>query len=202
MKKALLIAIALGSVSSAAAQSAKPVGSAVGECKLKLSQTPAIRGIRLGMTVDQALTLFPGSEKSEDIRARLAQPNFGGVSTVIYPSNFGSKEKFEGVHSVNLAFLDGELNFFSISYNGPHWGNDDQFATKVAEALSLPGVEFWKPALGGKAIVCDGFDVVVRLPMGNSGNTILMRNLEKDINKVISQREESKREEVPRAFKP
>src|SRR5688572_16691705 len=174
MKKALLIALVLGSVSTAAGQTGRTGASAAGECKLKLSQTPAIRGIRLGMTIDQALGLFPGSESSEEIRARLAQPNFGLVSTVIYPSNLGLKEKFEGVHSVNLGFLDGELNFFSISYNGPHWGNEDQFATKVAEALSLPGVESWKPASGGKAIVCDGFDLMVRLPMGNSGNTILV----------------------------
>src|SRR3954462_3521440 len=50
-------------------------------CPLKLSQAPAVRGVKLDMNVDEFLSLFPGSSEHEFIKTHLvmadAYPQFG-----------------------------------------------------------------------------------------------------------------------------
>lgn len=203
MKKVLLIAFLLGFVSTIAAQSSNTSASRATECKLKLSQAPVIRGIRLGMTVNEVLAVFPGAEKNEAIRQRLSQPRFGLVSANVNPSDYASKEKFAGVRSLDFSFLDGELNSFAILYNGPEWKTSDQFASKVGEAFNLPGVEFWKEAGSFlKTLTCDGFAIRVQVTPESGSNSIFVRNLEKDANKIAREREEAVKDEARRAFKP
>ncbi|MFY9553170.1 MAG: hypothetical protein WAV47_00475 [Blastocatellia bacterium] len=124
MKKALLIALVLGSVSTATAQTSNIASSRANECKLKLAQAPAIRGIHLGMTASQVLSIFPGAEKSETIQEGLSRPRFGFIDADVVPSYYGCK-----------------------------------------------------PAVGGKALFCDGFEVSVQMRTENSGNMIKVRNL-------------------------
>jgi hypothetical protein len=202
MKKVLLIALVLGSVSAAAAQTSNTAASGASECKMKLSQAPAIRGIHLGMTASEVLALFPGAERNEMFRQRLSQARFGLVTAGVVPSNYESKEKLVGVRSVDFGFLDGELNFFSVTYYGPEWKSDAQFASRVAETLNLPGVESWRPSLGGKDLACDGFEVSVQMPSENWGPVIKVRNLEKDVKRIVREREEAVKDKARRAFKP
>ena len=202
MKKAMLLAIVIASVSPAAAQTANSGPSGTAECKLKLSQAPALRGIHLGMSVDQALGVFSETDKLDELRKGLKNAKFGVQSSGLNPGTTAARERFIGVSYVHLGFLDGELNFFSLAYDGPHWTDVDQFATRVAEILNLPGVASWKPALGGKAIACDGFEVSVQLPTENRGNSINVRNLERDVNTIVREREETLRNAARRAFKP
>lgn len=201
MKKVLLIALVLGSVSTAAAQTSNPGAS--GECKLKLSQAPAIRGIHLGMTANEVLAVFPGAEKNVALRQRLSEPRFGLITIDLFPSYYESKEKFVGVRSVNFGLLDGVLNFVTITYNGPEWKSEEQFASKVAETLNLPGVGSWKQRTQyGRALACDGFEVKVQITPESGSAMITVRNLEKDVNKIVSEREEAIKDEARRAFRP
>lgn len=203
MKKVLLIVVVLGLVSTAAAQTSNTGASGAGECKLKLSQAPAIRGIHLGMTVGEVLAVFPAAEKNEALRQRLSQPRFGLITANVLPLSYESKEKFVGVRSVDFSFLDGELNSFAVLYNGPEWKTSNQFVSRVVEALNLPGVEFWKE--GGtyaKALTCDGFAIRVQMTPESGSNVIFVRNLEKDANKIVREREEAVEDEARRAFKP
>ena len=203
MKKLLLVALVLGSACSAAGQTPNGEPQAASECKLKLSQAPVIRGISLGMNANQVLALFPGSEKNETLIRRLSEPRFGLITADVVPSYYGSKEKFEGVRSVTFGFLDGELNFFALMYSGPVWESDDQFAAKVAESLDLPaGKKFWRVSVGGKTLACDGFEVLARMPTENSGPMIEIRNLEKDVNRIVRERDQAVKDKARRAFKP
>src|SRR6267154_4772558 len=43
-------------------------------CQLTLAGAPDIKGLRLGMTPEQVLALFPGSDEDPEIRSRLSQP--------------------------------------------------------------------------------------------------------------------------------
>lgn len=63
MQQFILILMVLGTVSTASAQSIAGRASRTDECKLELSQAPVIRGIRLGMNVDEALALFSEPEE-------------------------------------------------------------------------------------------------------------------------------------------
>src|SRR5436309_8763704 len=85
MKQLLLVALILGAVSSAFAQTAN---TSTGECKLTLAQAPAIRGIRLGMNADQVLAQIPGSEADSDLLARLSRDYFGSRSAAVTPGKY------------------------------------------------------------------------------------------------------------------
>jgi hypothetical protein len=203
MKKVLLIALVLGLVTTAAAQTSNTGASGTGECKLTLAQAPAIRGIHLGMTVNEVLAFFPGAEKNEALRQRLYDSRFGWITANVVPSNYESKERFVGVRYVDFGFLDGVLNFFNYTYNGPEWKTDEQFASRVADSLNLPGVESWKEKTQfGKAVACDGFQVSVQRTPESGAGMIQVRNLENDVNKIIREREEAVKDEARRAFKP
>src|SRR5438105_2015831 len=64
-------------------QSSAQTNSAGGQnkptCQLTLAGAPDIKGLRLGLTLEQVLALFPGSNEDAEIRSRLSQP----------PSRFG-----------------------------------------------------------------------------------------------------------------
>ncbi len=196
MKKVLLIALVLGVVSAASGQTAS---TGAGECKLTLAQAPAVRGIRMGMTVDQALALFPGTEESKYLRTQLLRNNFGFQYLNFSPGQYESKEKFVGVDLLSINFLDGGIVSFSIRYNGPEWRSNEQFAATVAEALRLPGSESWKPTPNGRAITCNGFEVSVQK---GSQNWISLRGTGADLNKILSEREEVPKEQARRAWRP
>lgn len=203
MKKVLLIAFMLGMVSIAAAQRPNTGAQGARDCKIKLSQAPTLRGVRLGMTVSEVFALFPGVEKNEVLRHRMAEPRFGVTTANIIPGNYESKEKYAGVRSIDFGFLDGQLNFFTFIYNGPVWKDDDQLAAKVAESLDLPGVESWTHKTQfGKAIACEGFEVKAQFQTHDGATLISFKNLEKDVNKIALERQEAVREEARRAFKP
>jgi hypothetical protein len=199
MKKLQLIAFMFGMVSIAAAQTSN-TGAGTAECKLKLAEAPAIRGIRLGMTIDQLLAVFPDSEKNESIRDQLSRSMFGRATASINPS---SSSTFLGVKYLTLTFFDGELYSFNLHYDGPVWNTGRQFATKVAEALKLPGIEFWRD-LGSSDVylMCDGFEVTTRMTGGPGSSSISVRNREKDASKAYREREEAVKDKARNAFKP
>jgi hypothetical protein len=199
MKKVLLIALFFGTASISSAQTGPRRPE---ECKLTLSQAPMIRGIRLGTNVDQTLALFPGAADVRALRAKLSQIRLGFQSVILSPGQYGSKEKFEGVKSIFLGFLDGQLNFFSLNYDGPEWRTSEQFASKVAEALNLLQVESWKQAQVGMDLSSDGFAVRVERGGGEHGPSIEIKNIQTDIDQTMRERAEEPKEKARRAFKP
>src|SRR6266576_964960 len=64
-------------------------------CQLTLAGAPDIKGLRLGMTPEQVLALFPGSNEDPEIRSRLSQPpsQFGVSSFLVRPDKYASKDK-------------------------------------------------------------------------------------------------------------
>jgi hypothetical protein len=199
MNKGLLIAIMTGLVSTVAAQTS---GSGPGECKLTLAQAPAIRGIRLGMTVDQVLAQVPGSEADSNLLAGLSRDYFGSRNVTVAPGNYATaKEKFAGINSINLSFLDGRLLSFHVRYNGPEWRSKEQFVARVAEALNLPGVGAWKASNNALAVGCDGFEVSVQT-FGGPESEIGLKDTTVDFAKIVQDRVEVPKEKARRAFKP
>jgi len=136
-------------------------------CNLKVSNSPSIRGLRLGMTTDQLLDLFPGSRENPKVQSDLT-PYYGRAridfSYFDYPS-----PRFKNVSGVNVVLFDGTVTEVYVSYQGPPWNSVDEMITKVAGALSLPSAENWKS--GGdhaKALKCDGFDMKVTAYQGGT----------------------------------
>ena len=193
------MAVVFGLVSTAAAQTSNTLGSVASECKLTLAQAPAIRGMRLGMSAEQLLAQIPGSEADSDLLAKLSRDYFGSRSARVVPGNYvTAQEKFAGIKSVDVHFLDGRLMSLYIQYDGPEWSSANQFVARLAELLNLPGVASWKPVNSGLAIVCDGFEISGQIP----GPAIVIKDTKVDTGKVLRERAEVPKEKARRAFKP
>ncbi|HXG94720.1 MAG TPA: hypothetical protein VNN73_20425 [Blastocatellia bacterium] len=172
------------------------------ECKLTVAQAPAIRGLRLGMTVEQVVELFTGNSQDEELSNQIKgnSDKFGVAHLTVTPSSYPSKAKFAGVNLVRIIFLDGRVNSFSINYKGPEWDNVDQFITKLSEVYNLPVAKAWRPVSESqrKSLKCDGFEIRA---VGYSGETsIQITNAQ--LGKTAYERREEAKEKARREFKP
>jgi hypothetical protein len=149
-----------------------------------MAQVPDISGLRLGLTPEQVLALFPGSNEDMEVRDSLSRPAspFGVSSFVIKPGRYKSKEKFTWITQVTFTLLDGRVSSFSVGYNGPEWPHVDKFVAKFSEGTNLPPPEAWEAYVGMdnqlKILKCT--DVEIRVFAGGQGgnlNYVLMRDL-------------------------
>jgi hypothetical protein len=150
--------VILGACAAARAQAA---------CTMTLAQSPVVNGLRLGMTRDEVLALFPGIRADKEVSAELSQPaNTLGVSGLsIRPDRYASKAKFAGVSQITLQMLDGRVTNMHVGYNGPEWKHVDDFLAKFVEGKKLPAPHAWEPYVGMdtqlKILKCKGFEVSV-----------------------------------------
>jgi hypothetical protein len=156
-------------------------------CQLTLAGVPDIKGLRLGMTPEQVLALFPGSSEDAEVRSNLSKPpsEFGVSGFVVRPDKYQSKDKFAGISQITFSLLDGRVSSFSLHYNGPEWPHVDNFVAKFVEGTNLPAVDQWEAYVGMdnqlKILKCT--DVEIRVFAGGPGGTlnyVLMRDLEAD----------------------
>ena len=140
-------------------------------CTLKLSQAPAVRGVKLGMTVDDLLALFPGSSDSGGIQHALSAAdgysNFGAAAFSISPSDWPNKERYAGISHYYIRLFDRRIVAFDVNYEsfpvGPRWKTADELIQRFSDSLHLPGSKDWipDPNVTGKRLKCDGFEVFV-----------------------------------------
>jgi hypothetical protein len=193
---AIFIAV-LGTLTLVQAQQTPPVG----KCSLTLAQAPRIRDIRLGMSSEDVLKMFPGSSDEPGIRAQLstADQRFGVIGFSI-PTILLSRPKFAGVNSLSVAFLDNRLSEYSLSYVGIEWKNVDDFILKFSEAFNLPWPETWErsnlPSL--KKLNCQGFEMWASADAGGSWIKIRIP----EAQQIVSDRQEAQKEKARQEFKP
>jgi hypothetical protein len=207
MKHALAIMLLIIVVPAVSAQEGGGGTPDKAVCGLDASQAPVMGGLRLGMTAQQVLALFPGSGEAPEVRASLAKaPSALGVSSfIISPDMFSSKDKFAGIGQITFTFFDGRVSSFSIGYNGPEWPHVDKFVAKVVEGTSLPAVDAWEAYAGMetqlKVLTCTDFEVRVFVG-GQRGNLnyVLMSDLE--AARALKERRAKAREKAKQASKP
>jgi hypothetical protein len=172
-------------------------------CQLTLAGAPDIKGLRLGMTPEQVLALFPGSSDDADLRSRLSQPPspFGVSGFVVRPDKYQSKDKFAEVTQITFTLLDGRVSTFSVGYNGPEYSHVDKFVAKFVEGTSLPAADQWEAYVGMdnqlKILKCT--DVEIRVFAGGVGGTlnyVLMRDLAAD-KKLKDRRDKARAQATP-----
>ena len=197
----------LANSNPAVVQSPAQTNSASGQdkptCQLTLAGAPDIKGLKLGMTPEQVLALFPGSNEDAEIRSSLSKPpsQFGVSSFLVRPDKYQSKDNFAGISQITFTLLDGRVSSFSVGYNGPEYSHVDKFVAKFVEGTSLPAVDQWEAYVGMdnqlKILKCS--EVEVRVFAGGQGgnlNYVLMRDLEAD-KKVKDRRDKARAKATP-----
>ena len=188
-------------------QAATPLVSAAvqekSSCALSMSQAPVIKGLKLGMTPDEVVALFPGSKDDAEVRADLSKTpsRFGTSGLTIRPDKFANKAEFSGVSQITFTMLDGRVATFHIGYNGPHWSHVDQFVTKFVEGTSLPAADQWQAYTGldhqMKSLTCTDFTVTIFAGGdGGSLNYVQMQDVEAD-KKLKARRKKAREQASP-----
>jgi hypothetical protein len=167
-------------VSSTASQDKVP-------CTLTLAGSPTINGLRLGMTSDEVLALFPGIKQDAEVQDSLSRPpsTLGVSSFVVRPSRYESKDKFPGITQISFTLLDGRVYSISIGYKGPEYSHVDKFVEKFVEGKTLPSVDQWEPYVGMdntlKVLKCSEFEANVFIGgAGGNLNYVLLKDLVAD----------------------
>ncbi len=174
------------------------------QCSLKLAQAPAIRGLKLGMKMDEVLNIFPGSRENENVKFAISDnefyPRFGVVDFFIAPAQFAGKERFAGISSLYFVFVEGRMVRYSVEYSRPPWPRTDDFVNKIAGAFQLPPASNWSTdQLGHKNMACDGFRVQIT---ARDGRGSVMVTTGDDPSKIQRDRRAAIEEKQRQEFKP
>lgn len=187
---------------STPAQPNSPAISDQGPCSLVMDQAPVMNGLRLGMTVEEVLALFPGSKEDPEVSSDLSKPasQFGTSSFIIRPDKFESKERFAGISQITFTLLDRRVSRFYVGYNGPAWEHVDKFVTKFTEGTNLPAADGWEAYVGMdtqmKTLKCQDFEVRI-FAGGKGGNLNYVQIRDFGAEKKLKEREEAAEKATP-----
>jgi hypothetical protein len=178
---------------SAATQEKQP-------CTLNITQAPVIKGLRLGMTADEVLALFPGSKEDAEVQSQMARPatKLGATELAIQPDKYEAAD-FKDVSRIAFSLLDGRVADLSLHYKGPEWSHVDQFVEKLARELNLPPAAQWESYAGldnqMKTLTCVDFSIRANAAgAGGNLNFVLLSDLEAE--KKIKERRRKAREQA------
>jgi serine protease Do len=175
-------------------------------CDLRLNNAPALRGLRLGMSV---------SEVSARLGGLRPTPGRCGLSTLYLSSRQlpASARGFEGVAVVRMVFLDDKVAYLNVGYGREFpFKSFDEYLSTLSSSLGLPGL--WRRVAGSadfeqaQAMTCEGFVVAagrigslyVELHDTEAVRTLVRRDIE--AGQRQKQEAEREAERRRRSFKP
>jgi|SRR5215813_8013418 len=135
-------------------------------CKLTLAQAPVIRGLRLGMTVDELFAIFPANEREEFDRAQKLKsaelpPNYGYTNFQFRLSNYAAKDRFTGIGSLSFGLFDRKVVSIGAGYwNTPQFDRPGQLMEIITRQFGLPEFKDWPGYSEYKndpSLSCEGF---------------------------------------------
>jgi phosphoribosylformylglycinamidine (FGAM) synthase-like enzyme len=134
LRFSLLAAILLAAAASSVFAQ-QPQQSAAGQsCALK--ETPALHGLRLGMTAAQVKKTLADASLFDSKRS--AANNVKSSAVNISASEL-TEENGEGVENIYLTFVDERVAHIKVTYNSAmHWDGPQDFFARQAEKLGLP----------------------------------------------------------------
>jgi hypothetical protein len=180
------------------------------KCNLSESNAPAIRGIRLGMSVDQLLDLFPGSRDRAGVRQALdaakSPKGYDSAKLDFDLSQYPNLDGFAGVSTVRITTYKNQVRAFRVDYKPqytdaaqPYWETVDQWIAKLSEAFGLPEAKDWIPNGDRyKILKCNEFEI--EASNLNGAGAISLRNTRfgSELQKRVQAEADGKR----KAFKP
>lgn len=175
-------------------------------CALKTEQLPEVRGLRLGMSLQDALHRYP------NLRSLMGDPDannymVGDLSTSSYVREALGETQGEGLTGLKVAFLDKRLVRLRFVYSGLiEWKDVDEFLSNITSKLKLPAAEQWKAASPKtRQIDCDRILIIVRLDPKIGKYDLQVPSItfaEKGVEEILKEREKTKEERQRCEFKP
>jgi len=174
-------------------------------CNLTEANAPAVRSLRLGMTVDQLVGLFPGSAKRKELREALekvkASTSNEPMVLAFDPAADAAGQAFAGVDSVSASVYKGRVIAFTVVYVGTTWRTIDEWVGKLAQSYGLPAAARWEAGPNenpNRVLGCSGIEIEAAIQGGGSSISIRNKEALKGMAERLNAADESKRRE----FKP
>jgi len=202
----LIFILLLGLSVSAQKKKSKPVVAprppgfdyvpATAKCSLKSENFGAIRGLKLGMTVDQVkeifLTLDFVSDESSLIQTIIVLPK-------------GSE--FSGIRGIAFEFFENKAVSFFLSYEHDiEWNSIAEFRMQVSSAMKLP-TGIWSDSIdidgtGVSAAECQDFKVLLSLLNTNGRLGYSVRVEKNNFRQEAQDKVKADKEKQKKQFKP
>jgi hypothetical protein len=207
--KRFFMALALTLLMIPAHQQTTNAQVAQSRCDLTEANAPTVRGVKLGMTAEQLLALFPGSGERAEIKDTLNRARTASGDEIVQlsfdPATYSTKDRFAQVDQVSVTLHKGRVVSFTVAYDGPPdgpaWKSADEWAAKLSESFKLPGAQAWsfKPDENpAKVLKCSGVEIEAVVGGGAGSITVRSANFLKEAQQPSSADQEKKRRE----FKP
>lgn len=200
MNKFAVAFFALAFVTMSAISQASNTQPAQTRCNLTDATAPSVRGLRLGMTTQQLLAVFPGITKKKEMKEVIEKAKSATSAEAVYlgfdPATDGDAQQFAGVESVAAAVVKARVVDFSIQYGGATWRTIDEWVEKVSETLKLPGKNDWVTGLNehpNKVLRCDGIEIEAGIQGGGASIRVTNTGYFKAIEEQGKAAEEKKR---------
>jgi hypothetical protein len=127
----------------------------------QMSQAQELKGLWPGMTVEQVKALVPSLEMGKQDEMGLSKTSF---SPDFNPKI--NKAAFQGVRTVSLDFLDGQLISVWLGYNESFkWQSVDDLVKAVTQSLKLSAA--WETKGRGRQLMCGDFQLSVTMVAGS-----------------------------------
>jgi hypothetical protein len=211
-----VLAIVLAAIAESAQTPVQPHAPAqpqnTSKCSLTAAQAPAIRGIKLGMSAEEIVSIFPGSSQRPEIKTALESsegyPNYGVATLYFQLSTYPTvaKDRFAGIDGISVTLFDGRVAELWVNYagqdsrpRGPLWPNVDEFIAKLSEAYALPAARDWRQvAQDDKVLECSGLNIEATAANGRA-SVSLRATKSFDTSRERAAEDEEK---IRREFKP
>ncbi|MBO0724433.1 MAG: hypothetical protein J2P52_02440 [Blastocatellia bacterium] len=204
-------------------QVTKQPAQAAPQCSIPLDKAPTIRGLHLGMSADELLSLFaPNNQSKFQVETALkragAAPNYGLATFGLSPGASAMaevKEKFAGISDFGFKTFDGRVVEIRVNYEMnrpdlyPSW-TIDEWTAKVSNSFGLPGANYWEspPTLynNQRTLRCKELEVETSmffgptLPVIGAYHTPSLTITDPSYRQVLNQRAKSDQGQKQREF--
>jgi hypothetical protein len=173
------------------------------KCTLTESSAPTVRGLRLGMSAQELLALFPNITRKKEMKDAIEQAKSATGSEAVYlgfdPATDGDARQFAGVDSVSAGFYKARVVDLNLQYAGATWKNIDEWIARVSETFKLPGAQDWVVGPNeapNKVLTCEGVMIEAAIQGGSSSFRIRNSAYQRELDERAKAAEERKRTEI------
>ena len=132
-------------------------------CELTAEQSPSLRGLRLGMPVDEVEQLLKQVRGAVAPSHSAAEEKRGLLRVSIYPIAGQTNLTFINVAVAKLEFMNERVTAIGLHFDGgAPWATVDEFVDTVAETFALPSGWKARHSSGERRLDCRGFNLIVR----------------------------------------
>jgi len=187
----ILIIVLFGNYSSVAQNVAQ---TSQGGCTQKISEFPALRGLKLNMTKSDVMKVYSLASPNRPTDER-------GVTTMFVIKDQIVQDEFKrNVKGIAMELMDDNLKSMSIMYDDSvKWAALPKFVESLSGSLDIPA-KYWESNSSGLYATATCSDFILTAMLLDNDPSLLIQV--KGYREIIKQREKDIEEKKNKSFKP